>query len=496
METSQERPDVDVCSEIVGKSAVQRRQHIQQFCEQLISESNMVMELKTDRVFMYSTSEKRYVHVDDETLKRIIKRKFTRMALTPALKVDIVDSIKDMLWNGDRHQIDADSDIICAKNGVYNIATGELYKHSPEFLSSVQINANISRDFQKTKDRYEGGVFDKFMWDFTGGNDEVKEMLLRFFGLAISNIPGYKTKKALFLVSEKGNTGKSLIKNVICDLVGEEHIANIDLRSLEGRWGAGMCYKKRIVGSSDQSVMSIAELPVFKQMTGGDLMYAERKYENGFSYKYEGVIFCCANRLPSFGGDKGEHVYDRFLIYEPKRSVPYEEQDSALYDKIMAERDYIAVLCIEALQRLIADRYRFNEPKDVQASRMKYRKDNNSFVSFCEECVVPLNRKPNGFDGEALLRPISIKTFFDTYKAWAQVNNYGNMLKRKDAMKVLKDAGLGDSATYHGFEYFTRVTIQEKVYSQFLDDRIEARLLSEIPKGDGWCTDIDKIILG
>lgn len=459
-----------------------RAKKLYSFVERLINVHHFVMENTTNVIFKYFPEIGTYRQVDNDTISSVIGAEFKSRAVTPRIVNECILNMKNILITMPKAFIDEDFNIINAKNGVFDLKKFKLLPHSHEYHSSIQINCDIPEDFQKVKQEYQGKVFDSFMKTFTGNDPYIKEMLLRFFGLAISNIPGYKAKKGLFLVSKKGNTGKSLIKNVISSIVGDQYVANIDLKALEGRWGTGICYKKRIVGSGDQSTTSISEIPVFKQLTGGDRVYAEQKGKNGFSYVFNGVMFFCANKLPNFGGDKGSHVYDRFIIYEPKYSVPYAEQDRNLYEKLIQEKEYIVVLCLEALKRFIEDDYCFPEVAKILESREQYEKDNNSFISFCIECVIPLNLSEND-----KLRPISCKSLFDIYKTWASYNNFGNTIKRKDAMDILKEKGLHTVRTYDGFNYFTKITISEETIEDYRPDRDIVRRLGTIPKG--WGTD-------
>ena len=50
-------------------------------------------------------------------------------------------------------------------------------------------------------------VFDSYMDTITNGDEMVKQLLMEFIGVCISNVKGWRMKKALFLVGQ-GDTGK------------------------------------------------------------------------------------------------------------------------------------------------------------------------------------------------------------------------------------------------------------------------------------------------
>ena len=144
-------------------------------------------------------------------------------------------------------------------------------------------------------------------------------------------------------------------------MLGEGNFVAIDLQEIEARFGTGVVYGNRLAGSSDMSYISVSELKTFKKLTGGDGIFAEFKGQQGFEYTYTGMLWFCMNRLPKFGGDDGQWVYDRIMLLECKNVIPKEQQDKTLLDKLYAESEGIAYKAIKALQQVIANGYRFDE---------------------------------------------------------------------------------------------------------------------------------------
>ena len=196
------------------------------------------------------------------------------------------------------------------------------------------------------------------MKTLTNGNNEILQLLLEFMGTCISNIKGYRMKKALFLVGD-GNTGKSQIKNLTEKLLGSENFIGIDLKEIESRFGTGAIYGTRLAGSSDMSFLSVDELKTFKKITGGDSLFAEFKGMQGFQYTYNGLLWFCMNRLPKFGGDDGQWVYDRIMIVKCPNAVTPDRQDKTLLDKMYAEREGIVYKIVHAVRNVINNGYVF-----------------------------------------------------------------------------------------------------------------------------------------
>ena len=62
----------------------------------------------------------------------------------------------------------------------------------------------------------------------------VEQLLLEFMGVCISNIKGWRMKKALFLVGA-GDTGKSQLKSLVERLLGKGNFIGIDLKEIIGK---------------------------------------------------------------------------------------------------------------------------------------------------------------------------------------------------------------------------------------------------------------------
>jgi P4 family phage/plasmid primase-like protien len=166
------------------------------------------------------------------------------------------------------------------------------------------------------------------------------------------------------------------------------------------------------------SFLTISELSTLKKLTGGDSVFAEFKGQNGFEFVYDGLLWFCMNRLPKFGGDDGEWVYNRIIQVNCNNVIPIEKQDKMLLDKLYAERNGIIYKVITALKNVINNGYFFTEPSSVKDLRKKYMAENNTVIAFFNECMVErpeLKIKDNCTTGKV----------YDVYKAWCTDNNHG-----------------------------------------------------------------------
>lgn len=319
------------------------------------------------------------------------------------------DLTTDSNWLDD-DQLNADENIINFQNGILNLETMQLEPHDPKHLCTIQIPCDWSEDDLETP------VYDEFIKTLTNGDGFNQLFLEEFIGVAISNVHGYRMKKALFLVGE-GDTGKSQLKKLTERLIGKGNYTGIDLETLESRFGSSALYNKRLAGSSDMAFMTVKELRTFKLATGGDTLFAEFKGQNGFEFTYNGLLWFCANKKPKFGGDRGDWVYDRMVFIDCENVIPKEQQDKTLLDKLYAERAGIVKKAVKALKIVIGNGYSFSTPPSAEKALRRYKIENNSVLSFIQDCVVP---RPAGMRDSC-----TTKKMYDVYVAWCKDNNGG-----------------------------------------------------------------------
>ena len=322
-------------------------------------------------------------------------------------------------------KLNAEENLINFRNGLLRITADSLtlIPHTPDILSTIQIPCNwLGQDIPTP-------IFDSYMHTLTNGDKAIEQLLLEFIGVCISNIKGWRMKKSLFLVGD-GDTGKSQLKNLVERLLGKGNFIGIDLKEIEARFGTGAIYGTRLAGSSDMSFLSVDELKTFKKITGGDSLYAEFKGQQAFEFTYNGLLWFCMNRLPKFGGDDGKWVYDRIMVVRCPNIIPKDKQDKMLLDKMYAERDGIVYKAVKALQKVITNGYQFSEPESVSLERDIYMSENNSVISFYEECMC--RRSNSKMDDLATTSRI-----YDVYRAWCYDNNNGFAKTAKEFRETL-----------------------------------------------------------
>ncbi len=346
--------------------------------------------------------------------------------------------LTDLNTHKDR-DLNADEDFINFQNGLLRLSDLRLLPHTPDVLSTVQLQCQWHGVPAATP------TFDRYMHTLTNGCREDEQVIMEFMGGVFSNVKGWRMKKALFL-DGPGDTGKSQAKSLAEKILGKGNYVGIDLSEIEARFGTGNIYNKRLAGSSDMSFVTVSELKTFKKCTGGDSLFAEFKGMNGFEFTYNGLLWFCMNRLPKFGGDDGDWVYNRILLIHCRNVIPPEKQDKHLLDKLYAEREGIVYKAVMAFRGVIQGGYRFSEPQSVVEARREYRNTNNTVILFFEECMTKRS-DAKIHDGCTTGR------VYKVYKAWCKDNNNGYAKTAREFREAL---------AAHNGSTFGEMTVQRK----------------------------------
>jgi putative DNA primase/helicase len=271
-------------------------------------------------------------------------------------------------------EINCNPFIINVKNGLYNIIDDSFKPHTPEYYSTVQINATYDPTAKCTQ-------FLKFLKSLL--KDEEIHLLQEIFGYFL--VPVNKAQKSFVFVGAP-NAGKSTLLSVVQEiLLGSENVSNIPWQNLADRFNKAELFGKLANIFADLPSKSIDDNGMFKALTGEDYITGERKNKDPFSFRpYARLLFSC-NEIPRNYGDRSDGFYRRLIIIRFDKSVPEKKRDPNLREKLATERDGILMWALAGLKRLIANSYVFSETEATRSELQRYRIDSNSVLSFIDE---------------------------------------------------------------------------------------------------------------
>lgn len=330
--------------------------------------------------------------------------------------------------------------VVLFNNGMYDIKEESRINKPEKVLCLCKIDANYGV-YCKTPN------FDRFIEDVSMGDKQIKKRIWCF--LAYCLIPDMDGK-CFFVLGTAPNTGKSMLASFIENLIGEEYVSNVSLYDFNEHFALGSIVGKSLNTSMDLSGGRLNKKCVeyLKLLTGKDKTNINEKYEKRISYSNR-AKFVFGTNVPVYVGKDVDGFWDRLIIVPFLNSIPKEERDPKLFDKIWAERDGIVNIAMEYAKKLIKREYRFPDCRvaDAMRARWMYGED-YEVVSFVENCC-------DLSDEFAETRTVDL---YGEYKSFCEQNYdtpktkivFSSVLKKMyDLTPVRK---VGDVGQYRGYQ--------------------------------------------
>lgn len=254
----------------------------------------------------------------------------------------------------------------------------------------------------------------------TFGDDfmDAAQSLLEMMGYVISNFRS--AKKAFFLVGS-ANSGKSLMLNLVKAIVGEENVSFVELHKLGERFNKAELHGKLVNLCSEIPTKKVADIDSFKRVVGNDMIYAEFKGRDPFSFHCQTALLTAGNHLPNFAvGDGTSSISTRVHVLAFTKEISVEERDTQLEGKLIAEKDAIFSLAMLALKLLIVGEFQFTLTEDSSKLLNAYNADSKAYKEFVNDCCL--------FDTEF---KVYKQDLWEAYQSFCEGNGIDNVLTRK-----------------------------------------------------------------
>lgn len=155
-------------------------------------------------IVLYKYNEKGFYKIwEDWECKSYIKSFLPTRIRKPYQWKMVFEELKTEYPNTKESELNANENIINFQNGILDLTTGELKPHSPEYLSTIQINCNYIARLTLAN----APVTTQYLLDLTDNNIEDIHTIVEFVGVTLSNVLGWRFKKLLILQGE-GDTRK------------------------------------------------------------------------------------------------------------------------------------------------------------------------------------------------------------------------------------------------------------------------------------------------
>lgn len=287
-------------------------------------------------------------------------------------------------------------------NGMLDLTTLELHEHDPALLSSVQLP--IAWDPSATAPVYERWLGEQAGEQANDLEETVATML----------DPSRTPTKAPFLFGPT-HSGKSTFLRLMVAVAGKHNSSSVSLHQLStNRFTAAELHSKILNCAADLSSHHVNDLSMFKLLTGGDLVYAERKFGQPFSFTNHALIAFSANEIPSVGETSNAYL-ERIKPFLFGTSFAGNE-DPSLELQMMEELPGILARWVHALHRLRLRRAPLPTNPDVAAT---FANRSDRVRMFLDEMTVP--------DQHGITR----KDLYSAFKVWGSDTTGPTMSRNK-----------------------------------------------------------------
>lgn len=276
------------------------------------------------------------------------------------------------------NDLNPNKEIINVQNGLYDWRANKLHEHTPDYLSTIQLN--VAYDPEATCPK-----FDQFLSDILP--EDSIPMAEEMMGYTM--VPDTRLKKA-FMLTGSGDNGKSVFIYAIEQLLGGANVSNIELQDLEAdKFAKAQIYGRLANTFSDLSARIMESSKVLKTITSGDTISGERKGFDRFSFTPFCTLIFSANEIPS-SKELDPAFFDRWVILELPRQFPKDQQDRMLKYKITTpeERSGLFNRALQGLIRVMDTGQLTLSEASIQRKEQYQREADNVLLFVDEECVI------------------------------------------------------------------------------------------------------------
>ena len=185
-----------------------------------------------NRVYFYNDRTYQIIHTPEELMSMVRERvRYDAFGCTTTdlfrHLLKFMQSDKTRIPENCEERIAEGQYYVVFRNGVLDLRTLKLHKHSSEYLTFYELQTNW------TEDR-DAPTFRKFLETSSDGDGETKERIMEAMGYMLTAL---NYGKCFFVMGNAPNSGKSTIGKLLIKLLGEDLTITRSINQLGGRFG-------------------------------------------------------------------------------------------------------------------------------------------------------------------------------------------------------------------------------------------------------------------
>jgi P4 family phage/plasmid primase-like protien len=384
-----------------------------------IAEHHFKTVTDTEKLYHYASG----VYLDDGevVLKTLIEAEFGDITDNKMVS-DVIGKVKRRTYV-DRDHFN-NRRVINVKNGLLDLETLQLQPHTPDYLSTAQIDV-VYDPVAKAPN------IAKFLQEVAQSGDVA--LIEEIIGWLLW--PDYHVHKAIMLVGP-GRNGKGTLLRLITAFMGRKSISNVTLQDLiSDTFAKSDLYGKLANIGGDLPAKDLSDTSAFRNLTGGDDNRAQEKYRPAFNFRNKAKMLFSANVLPR-SQDDTYAFYSRWILLEFLNRFVLDDgsADPNLDEKLQTPEELSGLLniALNGLKRLRANGWKFSYTKTAEDVERMYKRNANPVYAFLEDdCEMGgatdyieksvFFAKFNNYVEAHHIRPISVTKFGELLKDQTEI---------------------------------------------------------------------------
>ena len=319
------------------------------------------------------------IYVEGENLGTVIRENIPNIKKNQ--KAEVFDCLRDIT----ECKTQADARYIAFRNGVLDIVTGQMQSFSPDLVITNQIPWDYNPEAYSE-------LADDTLNKLACGDQPIRALLEECIGYCFYRANDYKKS---FMLTGKGNNGKSTFLDCVKAILGDGNISALDLKELGDRFSTSMMFGKlaNIGDDIGDDFLQGSQVATFKKVVSGNRIKAERKGQDPFEFNPYVKLLFSANDIPRMK-DKTGAVLNRLVIipfnarftkYLPSGEIDPDYNPKIRYELVEQRSiEYLIKVGVEGLKRIIENQG-FSRSDATEQMAEEYDLMNNPIKGFFAE---------------------------------------------------------------------------------------------------------------
>jgi len=241
-------------------------------------------------------------------------------------------------------------DLIPVGNGVFDYKTKNLLAFDSElvFMSKSPINYNPMA-VNKVFINPDGTTWDYENWLSTLSDDDEVVEVLKLIPSCLLRV-NVRWNRALFLLGNNGNNGKSTLLNCWRNLLGKSAWCSIPLADFSKEFRLEpLIHSQAVIVDENDTSDFISKVGNLKAVITNDVIQINRKFKEAITFQFKGFMVQALNDTPKFN-DLSESWYRRQL-YLPMTKCFTGKENSAIKEVYLCDTgtlEYIMKIALES----------------------------------------------------------------------------------------------------------------------------------------------------